>query len=132
MQPILHRLDSMLAPVCGAVAALPGLLNRHWRSAIRSRRAPPPAKVAATAPRLEPGREWEMVVGLIRRDLARVSGIAAIQARAVLKIDAAEHALNRIVADCAKVLAPPATPALRPALRLAHRPEPEARRPLAA
>jgi hypothetical protein len=65
-----------------------------------------------------------MVVGLLTRDLCRVPAIAAIQARAALKIDAAEHALNRIAADCAKVIGAPLLPAVHPARRVEHRPGP--------
>jgi hypothetical protein len=69
---------------------------------------------------------------LATRELTRAPRIAALQARAALKIDAAEHALRRIVADCARVLADPVAPAPQPALFLASRPEARQRRPLAA
>lgn len=132
MQPIVRYLNRALAFVAGVAAALPGRLDRLWHSAMRERRAVAPIEVAAPPPRLGPGREWEMVVGVLTRDLARVPAIAAIQVHAALKIDAAEHALSRIVADCSKVLAAPLVPARRPAHRLTHRPELRARRQLAA
>jgi hypothetical protein len=100
--------------------------------AIRNRRALPPVKLARLAPMLAPAREWEMIANLLKRDLARIPAIVSIQAHAALKIDAAEHALNRIVADCSKVLSAPLVPVRRPARRLAHRSEFRVRRPLAA
>jgi hypothetical protein len=69
---------------------------------------------------------------LAARELARAPEIASIQAHAALKIDAAEHAYNRIVADCAKILAAPVAPTFRPAPQLAHQPQPQAEQQLAA
>ena len=134
MQPIVHYLDGVLAFVLGW-AAVPrgrGLLRSSWYPTIGREGAPLPIKVAAPVPGLEPSREWEMVTGLAARELARGPDIAAIQAQVALKIDAAEHAYNRIVADCAKVFRVAATPTFRPARQLAHQLEPPARQPLAA
>ena len=112
----------------GAAQRLRSDLGRVWRRAAGRRRAKAPVETPAPVPRLAPGRQWEIVVDLAERELARVPAIAALQARAALKIDAAEHALGRIVADCAKVFAVPAAPAAQPA----HQPAAPARRPLAA
>jgi hypothetical protein len=128
---IVDCLNGALATVSGVAMALPGWLGHAGRSAFRSARVLPPFAVAAAPPRLAHGREWEIVVDLLRRDLARAHAIAAIQAHAALKIDAAEYALNRIVADCAAVLTTPLMP-LRPPARRVHRPELRMRRPLAA
>jgi hypothetical protein len=132
LQPIMHRLNAASIVLAGVAAGLRGLLDRLWRSSFRKRRAAAPIEVAAPAPRLGPARAWEMVVGVLTRDLAHVSAITAIQAGAALKIDAAEHALGRIVADCSKLLTAPLLPARQPARRLVHRPVLRTRRQLAA
>jgi hypothetical protein len=126
------RLDRRRYSATAAAARLSAHLDRLWRSAIDSRREAAPAGTAAPVARLAPGRQWEIVMDLAARELARAPKIAALQARAALKIDAAEHALSRIVADCAKVLAAPVAPAPQPALQLAPRPEALQHRPLAA
>jgi len=73
-----------------------------------------------------------MVIGLVARELSRAAELAAAQAHAALKIDAAEHAYNRIVADCAKICRPSAAPTFRPARQLTRQPDLPARQPLAA
>jgi hypothetical protein len=127
LQPIVHRLNTASA----FLADLPERLNRLRRSPLRERPTAP-VEVTAPAPRLGVAREWEMVLGVLTRDLARVPAVAAIHAQAALKIDAAEHALGRIIADCSKVLAAPPVPARRPVRRLVHRAELRIRRQLAA
>jgi len=73
-----------------------------------------------------------MVVALATRELSRAPEVAAIQTRAALKIDSAEHAYNRMVADCAKVCGASVAPTFQPARQLTREPEPQAREPLAA
>jgi hypothetical protein len=107
--------------------------RRWWHAAAGRRRATrgvvPPAPVA----RLDPRLQWEIVVGVAAREVARAPVIVALQARAALKIDAAEHALRRIVADCARVLPAPAASAAHLALESALQPDDaQARQPLAA
>jgi hypothetical protein len=117
-----------------AAARLGVHLARPRRPAVERRRRRVPARDAeapAPVPRVDPGRQWEIVVGIAARELARVPAIAALQGRAALKIDAAEHALARIVADCAKVLPARATPAPQPAPEPCA-PEPQTSPPLAA
>ena len=150
VQPIVHYLPAIPSFLSGvashlrthpdrwrysairAAARLSAHLDRLRHSAIDSRRKAAPAETAAPVARLASARQWEIVMDLATRELARAPRIAALQARAALKIDAAEHALSRIVADCTKVLADPVAPAPRPALCLASRPEARQRWPLAA
>jgi hypothetical protein len=124
----LDRVSHGLTP---AAARLRSDLGRFWRRAA-DRRATARVERSAPASGLTPGRQWEIVIGLAERELARAPAIAALQTRAALKIDAAEHALGRIIADCAKVLAAPAVPAPQPGRQLPPRPEAPARDPLAA
>jgi hypothetical protein len=127
------HVDRLSYRLAGASQRLRSDLGRVPRRAADRRRAKEaPVETPAPAPRLAPGRQWEIVVGIAERELARVPAIAALQVRAAVKIDAAEHALGRIIADCAKVFAVPAAPAAQPAQQPTARPEAPARRPLAA
>jgi hypothetical protein len=97
------------------LGAYPGRGRRRRAAAGRRQTSRPverPAPVAGAS--LDPGRQWEIVMGIAAREVARASTIAALQARAELKIDAAEHALRRILADCAPVLPTRGAPATRP------------------
>ncbi len=115
-----------------AAARLRARLGRPWHAASDRRRPARSVETAAPVATLDPGRQWEIVVDIAAREVARAPAIAALQARAALKIDAAEHALGRILADCAKVLPAPAAPTARPAPEPASQPEPQTSRPLAA
>ena len=83
--------------------------------------------------RLDRTREWELVVRHGVEDVARGHRIDALQADATLKILSAEHALNRLAADCARLRRASATPTFelppRPARQSGTAPE---RQPLAA
>jgi hypothetical protein len=136
VQPIVPNLHSIPAVLSGAAhlrkhaRRLLAPLSGTWRPASARRRRT--AAPAAPVPRLAPGRQWEIVVDLAARELARAPRIAALHAHAALKIDAAEHAFGRIVADCAKVCAAPLAPVPQPALNLVPPAEAPQRRPLAA
>jgi hypothetical protein len=83
--------------------------------------------------RLDRRREWELVVRHGVEDLARGQRIAALQEDATLKLLSAEHALNRLAADCARLRHASAAPAFELPSRAEHRPDSAAeRRPLAA
>jgi len=139
--------------VLAAVVACAGLAARVGRP---GRTAPPAAKIAemaaaaeesaAEAPamqgprRLDPAREWGLIILHATLDLEKPAALAALQAEAGVKIAAAEHAYNRLVDDCANLCPASATPTvLPPPQRVAVprrpplTPEPWAeRRPLAA
>ena len=123
------HLDRWSHRLAGATQRLRFDLGRVRRRAVDRWRAKAPVEAPAPAPRLAPGRQWEIVIGIADRELQRVPAIAAHQARAAVQIDAAEHALGRIVADCAKVFA---LPAAQTARQPAARPGAPARHPLAA
>jgi hypothetical protein len=92
--------------------------------------APPRPEMPA---RLDRTREWGLVVRRGIEDLARGHRIGALQADATLKILSAEHALNRLAADCARLSRASATPTFELPARSARQPgaAPE-RQPLAA
>jgi len=126
------HLDRLSHAAIGTAARLRLRLGRAWHAAAERRRPARPVAIAAPAPRLDPGRQWEIVMTIAAREVARAPAVAALHARAALKIDAAEHALSRIIADCAKILAAPVAAAAQPALQLIPQPEAPARRQLAA
>jgi hypothetical protein len=83
--------------------------------------------------RLDRTREWELVVRHGVEDAARGRRIGALQADATLKVLSAEHAFNRLVADCARLSRASAAPAFELPSRPGRRPGSAAeRRPLAA
>jgi hypothetical protein len=106
----------------------------------------PPAAEVSEAPtivglrRLDRAQEWRLVMDHASRGLERTPAAAALQSQAAQKIAAAEHAFNRIVAECPirRRISAPSTAAPRyeitdPRRMLPHTPKgtPE-RRPLAA
>jgi hypothetical protein len=64
--------------------------------------------------------------------VARTSELASIQARAALQIDAAEHALNQLLAECGRVQEKPEEPAFALVGQLSREPAAPASQPLAA
>jgi hypothetical protein len=132
VQPIRHCLNVIWTFSGAARPQVRQLLRPRRHSPFQRReQAPQPVRVATPAARLDARREWEIVTGFLARELARMSEIAALQAGAALKIDAAEHAYNRIVADCARILGPAFAPTFQPPRQLAREPDP-ARQSLAA
>jgi hypothetical protein len=112
VQTIAQHWDGIWGDIFGWIAVLAGLaalagliavLRRH-----RARKGPGPVDSAA---RLERGREWELVMRRATQELWRGPEVAALQADAAIRVEAAEHAYNRLVVDCAKVCAvsPPPT-----------------------
>jgi hypothetical protein len=69
---------------------------------------------AGMPPRLERGREWDLVMRRATKELARGPRVEALQADATVTIEAAEYAYNRLLMDCAKHCTPPAAPADEP------------------
>jgi hypothetical protein len=109
------------------LAALASLITRIDRRRSEPRRTdamdtePPGAE-----PKLKREREWELVMRCARQDLARGAQLAALQADTALKIASAEHAYNRLVADCARLCdvaaVPPPAPT-GPTVQIVSKPE---------
>jgi hypothetical protein len=115
------------AAILTGLAVLASLITRIDRRRPEARRTdamytePPNAE-----PKLEREREWELVMRRVREDLTRGSELAALQAATALKIASAEHAYNRLVADCARLCGiaavPPPAPT-GPAVQIVSKPE---------
>jgi hypothetical protein len=103
---------------------------------VAGRRAARAGKIAEPPARIERGAEWELVVQRARQDLWRGPGLVDLQADARLRIESAEHAYNRMVADCARLCDLPVAPTFEPATAPPDAPEaspaPPERPPLAA
>jgi hypothetical protein len=59
---------------------------------------------------LDPEQEWELVMRSAGEGLERGADLSVLQADTALKIEAAEHAYKRLVADCAKLCRTSAVP----------------------
>jgi hypothetical protein len=57
-----------------------------------------------------PQRDWDLVAGIARTGLAQIDVAMALHVRAAERIDAAEYAFNRLLAECAAVMGLPDTP----------------------
>ena len=114
------------AAVLTGLTILAGLIMWADRRRPVSRRT----ETNVTDATLDPRREWELVMHSASEGLSRRAGLAALQADTALKIEAAEHAFNRLVADFAKLRrtsAPP--PATEPAPQPVSMPEEAPREP---
>jgi len=83
------------------------------------------AAAAATSPRLAAGREWDLVMRRATRELARGPKVEALQADAMVSVEAAEYAYNRMLQEYARHSAQPALPTLP-----AGEPLPQPRQPV--
>jgi hypothetical protein len=131
--PIMEQLSGSwadvlaMAAVLAAIAACAGLVTRiggHRRLAPPVTEAAPvseaPEPSAIDAPRrLDRAQEWALVIGHATRGLERGPAVAALQSKAALKIAAAEHAFNRLVADYAMLRPISATPTGEPPREIA-------------
>lgn len=90
--------------------------------------SPPPAD------ELEPGRDWQKIMDVSLVELVRAPDLRSMQADAARQVDAAEHAFNRMLAECAKVTSLVVAPTFEPLRELVREPAavPAQRQPLAA
>jgi hypothetical protein len=77
---------------------------------IDRRRSVAPRAVDTAPARLGRAQEWELVMRRAGQDLSRAAELPALQARAAVKIEAAEHAFNRLAAECDRLCRTPAAP----------------------
>jgi hypothetical protein len=145
---MLQDLGGAWADILGCAGVLAGVAAFCGLIVFNDRRRPGRVlQPTDTALRLDRRREWETVLGHATRDLARAPRLEELHTGATVKIEAAEHALNRLMLDHAglckvpaagvaepEVVAKPA-PALQPAPAPDPAPAPEApaeTQPLAA
>ena len=136
MQLIAQILEQMPAEIAGWMAVAAGFaafaLLLRLDQARKDRRnvviSPPPAS------ELEPGRDWQKIMDVSLVELVRAPDLQSIQADAAMQIDAAEHAFNRMLAECAKVTSLVVAPTFEPLRRLVREPVPvpAQQQPLAA
>jgi hypothetical protein len=117
-------LELMPADVAGWTALVAGfatlaLLLRLDRARKDRRVVVGPARPVG---QLEPGSDWQRIMDVSLAEIARSPDLHAMQARAASQIDAAEHAFNRLLAECAEVRAPVVAPSFEPLRQLAREP----------
>jgi hypothetical protein len=136
VQLIAQILESIPAEIAGWMAVVAGFaafaLLLRLDQARKDRRdvvMPSPA-----ASELEPGRDWQKIMDVSLVELVRAPDLRSMQADAAMQIDAAEHAFNRMLAECAKVTSLVVAPTFEPLRQLVREPAavPAQRQPLAA
>jgi len=138
VQLIEHILQQIPADVAGWLAIVAGLaayaVLLRWLDPTRKVVVPNVIAAAPPVRRFETGFEFQKVMDVSLAELVRAPDLGSIQARAAAQIDAAEHAFNRLLAECAQVSTPLVTPTFEPLRQLAREPEaaPVQQQPLAA
>jgi hypothetical protein len=115
---VIH-LDGAWAEVLGWALVLAGLTIFSSLIVIAERRRARRFYVPEMPPRLDRGREWDMVMQRASKELARGPRVEELQADAAVTIQSAEYAYNRLVLDCAQhctVRAPALEPVVEPVL----------------
>jgi hypothetical protein len=95
----------------GGAAVIVGLAFFTLLIALTCRRSARSSAVPAKAEQLArcPRRDWDIVTGIALAGLSQMDAALALHARASERIDAAEYAFGRLLAECATVMqAPPA------------------------
>ena len=110
-----------------ALGVVGGLAFLLARLRLGSRRGVPLKQPVAPPPQpvLEPQRSREQLASAAHYR----PSLAAIQAQAAFQIDAAEHAFNRLLAECASVMRLPVAPTFETMHALLQQPAPPAARP---
>lgn len=119
------------AAILAGVSVVAGLLVRIDLKRPKAQRTDATISDATIleAPGLEPTldrqREWDVVMHHASEGLSRGADLAALQANTALKIASAEHAYNRLRADCGRFLRlpPPAPAAAEPPDQVVSSPE---------
>jgi hypothetical protein len=122
VQLIAQILELMPAEIAGWTSVVAGLaafaLLLRLDQSRKERRnvviAPPPVS------ELEAGRDWQKIMDVSLVELVRAPDLQSMQAAAALQIDAAEHAFNRMLAECAKVTSLVVAPTFEPLRQLAR------------
>jgi hypothetical protein len=103
----MQQLGGIWGDIAGWSAILAGLVSVACLIVRMDRQCSVRPRADAKPVRLLPAREWELVVRRASQDLSRAAELPALQARATVKIESAEHAFNRIVAECASLCRTP-------------------------
>jgi hypothetical protein len=85
---------------------------------VRGKKSQPRAKPAPVVSQPTPANHSENTADVALQELAEARDVQSLQSRAAQQIDAAEHALNRLLADCAGIADLPIEPTLRPERQL--------------
>ena len=128
--------EPVLAETAGWLAVVAGLAAFALLLRLDEVRKSRPKKIAPLRPArvFEPGVEFKKVLDVSLAELLLAPDLLSIQAQAATQIDAAEHAFNRLLAECARVTKPIVTPTFQTMRQLAREPAvaPRRQQPLAA
>ena len=93
-----------------------------------------PIAVPLPASELQPGTDWQKIMDISLVELLRAPDLHAIHDGAAMQVDAAEHALNRLLVECSKATSLVVAPTFEPLRQLVREPAtiPAQRPPLAA
>jgi hypothetical protein len=120
-----HVNPAHLKTLAGWCAVISGLALYSWLHILADRRAARLTAVPAKEPKRLgrcPHRDWDLMTGIVRTGLAQTHTASTLHARAAERIDAAEYAFNRLLAECAAIMSLPNALAPRPVPVLARRP----------
>jgi hypothetical protein len=105
-----------LKSLAGWGAVIAGFLLFTWLILLADRRSGRlnAARAKEKPQRRCPQHDWELVTGIARTGLAQADVVMALHARASERIDAAEYAFSRLLAECAAIMQLPLAPLLQP------------------
>lgn len=128
-EPILAEIVGWLAVVAGLATCAAMLTLSRARPNRRS-----PIVLPLPASELESGTDWQKVMDVSLMELVRAPDLHAMHGDAATQVDAAEHALNRLLAECSKATSLVMAPTFEPLRQLVREPaaSPAQRPPLAA
>jgi hypothetical protein len=128
--------EPVLAEIAGWFAVVASLAVFAVLIRLDQARKPRQNEIAPVCPAhaFEPGIEFKKVMDVSLAEILLAPDLQSIQAQAATQIDAAEHAFNRLLAECARVTTPIVSPTFQTMRQLAREPAsaPRRQQPLAA
>ena len=94
------------AAILAGLALFAALIALAERRAGRLHAAPPRQRQPGRCPR----RDWDRAAGIARAGLSQAEAAIQLHARAADRIDAAEYAFGRLLAECAAIMGLPDAP----------------------
>lgn len=113
-------IDRIPGDLGGLAVVMAGLAVFTLLLALDERRKRPSgsARVAKPVRAHDPACEWQTLIGIVEDELSHAPAIADLQARALLQLDAAEHAFNAVLRTCTPYFKPAVAPTVEPVREL--------------
>ena len=124
MQPIAQIVQLIPAEMAGWMAVVAGFAAFALLLRLDQARKEPRELIIAPPPacELEPGSDWRKIMDVSLVELVRAPDLQVMHADAARQIDAAEHAFNRLLAECAEVTSLVVAPTFEPLRQLVREP----------